>query len=223
MLSIIVVAAIASGILLTTQATSTAATTTNLQSNLNTQLAVLTTTTSDNTNSNNNVTGDASNIVPGWGEEPRSDRKNTAEASAWKLRFHENRSPPHINYRIDMLDHHRAFLHTGHAGCARPELFVRYMRMNERLFIDIRWNITIGNPRRGLLHEALTNVHDDFFWRERFPRSICRTDRRTPSTFCTCITIEELLPGQVLNIKRTKPLSFSSSRLIGFNAERDRR
>ena len=69
MLSIIVVAAIASGILLTSQATSTAATTTNLQSNLNTQLAVLTTTTSDNTNSNNNVTGDASNIVP-WGEGP---------------------------------------------------------------------------------------------------------------------------------------------------------
>ena len=70
MLSLIVVAAIASGILLTTQATSTAATTTNLQSNLNTQLAVLTTPTSDNTNSNNNVTGDASNIVPGWGEGP---------------------------------------------------------------------------------------------------------------------------------------------------------
>lgn len=69
MLSIIVVAAIASGILLTTQATSTAATTTNLQSNLNTQPAVLTT-TSDNTNSNNNVTGDTTNIFPGWCEGP---------------------------------------------------------------------------------------------------------------------------------------------------------
>jgi hypothetical protein len=69
-LSLVLIAGIASGILLTTQATSAAATTTNLQSNLNTQLAVLTTTTSDNTNSNNNVTGDASNIVPGWGEGP---------------------------------------------------------------------------------------------------------------------------------------------------------
>ena len=70
MLSLIVVAAIASGILLTTQASSAAATTTNLQSNLNTQLAVLTTTTSDTTNSTNTVTGDAPNIVPGWGVGP---------------------------------------------------------------------------------------------------------------------------------------------------------
>ena len=69
-LSLIVVAAIASGILLTTQATSAAATTTNLQSNLNTQLAVLTTTTSDTINSTNTVTGDTTNIVPGWGEGP---------------------------------------------------------------------------------------------------------------------------------------------------------
>src|SRR3990170_5059589 len=70
LLSLVVIAAIASVILLTTQATSVAATTTDLQSNLNTQLAVLTTTTSDTTNSTNTVTGDASNIVPGWGEGP---------------------------------------------------------------------------------------------------------------------------------------------------------
>jgi hypothetical protein len=68
-LSIIVVAAIASGILLTTQATSAAVATTNTQSNLNTQTAVLTTTTSEDTDSNNNVTGDITNIVP-WGEGP---------------------------------------------------------------------------------------------------------------------------------------------------------
>ena len=70
LLSLVVIAAIASGILLTTQASNAAATTTDLQSNYNTQLAVLTTTTSDTTNSTDNVTGDASNIVPGWGGGP---------------------------------------------------------------------------------------------------------------------------------------------------------
>ena len=69
-LSLVLVAAIASGILLTTQATIAAATTTNLQSNLNTQLAVVTTTASDTTNSTDTVTGDASITVPFWGEGP---------------------------------------------------------------------------------------------------------------------------------------------------------
>ena len=69
-LSLVLVAAIASGILLTTQASNAAATTTDLQSNLNTQLAVLTTTASDTANSTDNVTGDASNLVPGCGGGP---------------------------------------------------------------------------------------------------------------------------------------------------------
>jgi hypothetical protein len=68
-LSLVLVATIASGILLTTQA-SNVATTTDLESNLNTQLAVVTTTASDATNSTDNVTGDASNPVPFWGEGP---------------------------------------------------------------------------------------------------------------------------------------------------------
>jgi hypothetical protein len=67
-LSLVLVAAIASGILLTTQAASAASTTANLQSNLKTQLAVVTTTASDTTASTDNVTGDASNTVPFWGE-----------------------------------------------------------------------------------------------------------------------------------------------------------
>jgi hypothetical protein len=70
LLSLVVIAAIASGILLTTQAASAAATTTGLQSNYNTQLAVLTTTASDANNSTETVTGDASNLVPGWGGGP---------------------------------------------------------------------------------------------------------------------------------------------------------
>ena len=70
-LSLVLVAAIASGILLTTQAANVAAATTaNLQSNLNTQLAVVTTTASDTTNSTDNVTGDVSTIVPFWGAGP---------------------------------------------------------------------------------------------------------------------------------------------------------
>ena len=69
-LSLVLVAAIASGILLTTQATSPAATTTNLQSDLNTQLAVVTTTASDATNSTDNAAGNASNTVPIWSEGP---------------------------------------------------------------------------------------------------------------------------------------------------------
>ena len=70
LLTLVVIAAIASGILLTTQASNAAATTTDLQSSYNTQLAVLTTTTSDTTDSTDTVTGDASNIVPGWGQGP---------------------------------------------------------------------------------------------------------------------------------------------------------
>jgi hypothetical protein len=69
-LSLVLVAAIASGILLATQASSAAATTTDLQSNYNTQLSVLTTTTSDATNATDTITGDSTNIVPGWGEGP---------------------------------------------------------------------------------------------------------------------------------------------------------
>ncbi len=69
-LSLALVAAIASGILLTTQAANATATTTNLQSNLNTQLAVVTTTASDTTTSTDNATGDVSGIVPFWGESP---------------------------------------------------------------------------------------------------------------------------------------------------------
>jgi Cu/Zn superoxide dismutase len=70
LLSLVVIAAIASGILLATQASSAAATTTDLQSNYNTQLAVLTTTTSDTTNATDTITGDTTNIVPGWGRGP---------------------------------------------------------------------------------------------------------------------------------------------------------
>ena len=70
MLSLILVASIASGILLASQATSAAATTSNVQTNLNTEPAVLTTTTSDNTDSNNNVTSDIPRIFPGWCEGP---------------------------------------------------------------------------------------------------------------------------------------------------------
>src|SRR4030067_3842591 len=70
LLSLVIIAAIARGILLTTQASSAAATTTDLQSNYNTQLAFLTTATSGTTDSIDNVTGDASNIVPGWGGGP---------------------------------------------------------------------------------------------------------------------------------------------------------
>jgi hypothetical protein len=69
-LSVVLVAAIASGILLTTQAANAVATTTNLQSNLKTQLAVVTTTASDTTTSTDNATGDVSSIVPFWGEGP---------------------------------------------------------------------------------------------------------------------------------------------------------
>jgi hypothetical protein len=70
MLSLVAIAAIASGILLTTQASNAATTTTDLQSTYSTQLAVLTTTTSDTTNSTDTVTGDASNIFLGMGRGP---------------------------------------------------------------------------------------------------------------------------------------------------------
>jgi hypothetical protein len=69
-LSLILVASIASGILLASQATSVAATTSDVQTNLNTEPAVLTTTTSDNTDSSNNVTTDIPRILPGWCEGP---------------------------------------------------------------------------------------------------------------------------------------------------------
>jgi hypothetical protein len=69
-LSLILVAAIASGILLTSQATSAASPAIDTQTNFNTEPAVLTTTTSDNTDSNNNVTGDIPNIFPGWCRSP---------------------------------------------------------------------------------------------------------------------------------------------------------
>jgi hypothetical protein len=69
-LSLILMASIASGILLASQATSVAATTSDVQTNLNTEPAVLTTTTSDNTDSNNNVTSEIPRIFPGWCEGP---------------------------------------------------------------------------------------------------------------------------------------------------------
>jgi hypothetical protein len=69
-LSLILVASIASGIFLTSQATSAAATTSDAQTNFNTEPAVLTTTTSDNTDSNNNVTSDIPRIFPGWCQGP---------------------------------------------------------------------------------------------------------------------------------------------------------
>jgi len=70
LLSLVVIAAIASGILLTTQASNAAATTTaNLLSSYNKQLAVLTT-TSDTTNATDTITGDTTNIIPSWGEGP---------------------------------------------------------------------------------------------------------------------------------------------------------
>ena len=69
-LSLVLVAAIASGILLTTQAASAAANEDNLQSTLNTQLAAVTTPVSDTTASAGNVTGDAPTAVPFWGEGP---------------------------------------------------------------------------------------------------------------------------------------------------------
>jgi len=69
LLSMVLVSAIASGILMLTQA-SNAVAATNLQSNYDTQLAVLTTTTSDTANSTDTVIGDTLNIVPGWGEGP---------------------------------------------------------------------------------------------------------------------------------------------------------
>jgi hypothetical protein len=68
LLSLIVLAAIASGVLLTTQAANAAIN--DLHSNYDTQLAVLTTPTSDTTNSTDSITGDAIDIVPGWGEGP---------------------------------------------------------------------------------------------------------------------------------------------------------
>lgn len=70
LLSMVVLAVIVSGILLVTKASNAAATTTDLQSNYNTQLAVLTTAASDSTNSTDTITGDATNIVTGWGEGP---------------------------------------------------------------------------------------------------------------------------------------------------------
>ena len=70
MLSLILVASIASGVLLASQATSAAVTTSDVQTNLNTEPAVLTTTTSDNIDSSNNVTSDIPRIFPGWCECP---------------------------------------------------------------------------------------------------------------------------------------------------------
>jgi hypothetical protein len=69
-LSLILVASIASGILLASQAASVAATTSDVQTNLKTEQAVLTTTTSDNTDSSNNVTCEIPRILPGWCEGP---------------------------------------------------------------------------------------------------------------------------------------------------------
>ena len=69
-LSLILVASIASGILLASQATSVAATTSDVQTNLNTEPAVLTTATSDNTDLSNNVTSEIPRIFPGWCEGP---------------------------------------------------------------------------------------------------------------------------------------------------------
>jgi hypothetical protein len=69
-LSLMLVASIASGVLLASQATRAAATTSDFQTNSNTEPAVLTTTTSDNTDSSNNVTSDIPRIFPGWCEGP---------------------------------------------------------------------------------------------------------------------------------------------------------
>jgi hypothetical protein len=70
LLSLISIAAIATGLLMVTRASNAATTTTDLQSAYNTQLATVTSTASDTTVSTNSVTGDATNIVPCWGEGP---------------------------------------------------------------------------------------------------------------------------------------------------------
>ncbi len=70
LLSIVAIAAIATGLLMATQASTASTTTTDLQSNYNTQTAVVTSTTSDTTGSTNSATGDVTNTVPCWGEGP---------------------------------------------------------------------------------------------------------------------------------------------------------
>jgi hypothetical protein len=67
---LISIAAIATGLLMASQASTAATTTSDLQSNTNTQLAVVTTTASDTTGPTDSVTGNATNIVPCWGEGP---------------------------------------------------------------------------------------------------------------------------------------------------------
>jgi hypothetical protein len=68
LLSLVAIAAIATGLLMVTQASN--ASTTDLQSSYDTQLAVVTSSVSDTTGSTDSVTGDVASIVPCWGEGP---------------------------------------------------------------------------------------------------------------------------------------------------------
>src|SRR5918999_3574629 len=62
----------------------------------------------------------------------------------------------------------------------------------------------VANKEWRLLHEALPRVDDDFPRAEHLPGNVRRTGRGTTAALGARVTIEQLLPREVLDIGRSE-------------------
>ena len=105
----------------------------------------------------------------------------------------------HVDDRGHMLDQHRALLHAGHARAAGPQRLVLHV-VAHQLATDLLGRILARDQERpGVVHVRL-QVLDDRHRRKRLARRVGRAGVRAAPAAHARVGVEELLPGEVLDL-----------------------
>ena len=126
--------------------------------------------------------------------------------SGWDARLIHREVAPHIDDRGDVLDHHGALLDAGATGTAGPERFV-FDVVADKLALEVRGGVLAGDEKRaGVVHVGL-HVLDDGHRRERLAGRPGGADGRASATADAGVSVEELLPGKVLELAGAEALA----------------
>ncbi len=120
-----------------------------------------------------------------------------------ETRFVQNKGATEIHDRVHMLDHHGAFLHTGHARRAGPQLLLRDKGIQQPVLQHRGRRSTAVRKQGRLLQRAGPQINHDLLRTQQLAGEVGGTGGCAPPAFGAGIPVEQLLPGEVLDVRGT--------------------
>ena len=146
------------------------------------------------------------------GVPPVLNRSQAGHDGAGDLALLQHQVAAHGDDLADRLYADRARLLAGAAGGACPQLVFGHHPVNQSRAIGVRCGLSVplaSEQSRPLLHQVSLELLDQLLGREGLPGEVRGTDLLASPAAGAGVEVEQVLPGQVLDLRRSEGLEVS--------------